>query len=269
MTVAVTTDESQLPTEAGITASVVARESQLPTEVGMTTTATTTFESQLPTELGWNATGLNTTFFSQLPVEVAFRGRPQQREMHAWTFNLDGHSFYVLQLGDDEGTIVYDQTTKMWAEWQSVTDDLTDAPFRGRCGLNWDSVDTVVGDDNLGLIWNITTDLYQDEAPNEGYLNTSVNSIVTGGVPQHLHNSTQCNGVLLSFSAASSPAGTEITLSTSDDQGVTYDNQGSVATTNDSLQFIQWMSLGSISQPLRIFQFSDNGIARINSADMW
>jgi hypothetical protein len=42
-------------------------------------------------------------------------------EMTAYTFKYDGHTFYVLTLGDLNVTIVYDIGEKMWANWTYYT----------------------------------------------------------------------------------------------------------------------------------------------------
>lgn len=270
MVAAVTTRASQLPAETVVTAvAATTRASQLPVEAVITTTADTAFASQLPVEAVWNATGGNHTQASQLVVEVVLRGRPTERQLRAWTFNLDGHSFYVLQLGTRNGTLVYDQTTGSWFEWQSFTSENSAAPWRGRCGWNWNT-DIVVGDDNFGLLWNIKTETYQDETPLAGYANYDVIAVLTGGLNQTLRNTTPCNGVMMDYMITEVPThDTHVKLETSDNEGRSFDDQGTIALTGADQEQIQWLSLGRIVMPLRVFKLTDNGIPSIDGLEMF
>lgn len=41
--------------------------------------------------------------------------------VHAYGLKIAGHAFYVLTLVDQDITLVYDLTTKLWSEWSSLT----------------------------------------------------------------------------------------------------------------------------------------------------
>lgn len=41
--------------------------------------------------------------------------------VHAFGMKIAGHSFYVLTLVDQNVTLVYDEVTKMWSQWTSLT----------------------------------------------------------------------------------------------------------------------------------------------------
>lgn len=268
---AVTTNESQMPVETvWQSANPNPRASQLPVEAVYQDANPNTRESQMPVEAIYQDDN-PIPRESQMAVEILYRGRPQQRTIRTYTFNMNGHSFFVAQLGDQEGTIVYDQTTQQWAEWQSFEDAFPLSPYRVRYAWNW-GTDIIGGDNDLGLIWNIDDQYYSDQNPYYFGADLPINAILVGGVPQRLRDSTACNGVQLVFSAGYpvvtfSP--TMVKLETSDDQGSTYDDQGTVTLTLDTSQIIDWKSLGSIGEPLRVFRISDNGIARIDGADMW
>ena len=55
---------------------------------------------------------------SQFDMDVIMRGKVYNPKLRAWPFDLDGHEFYVLRLGDMK-TLVYDLTTEQWSWWSS------------------------------------------------------------------------------------------------------------------------------------------------------
>src|SRR5665213_825321 len=57
--------------------------------------------------------------FSQLYGHVTYTsGLPDSARSRAWSFVLDGHTFYVLDLGT-EGTFLYDIDTQQWCQFKT------------------------------------------------------------------------------------------------------------------------------------------------------
>lgn len=205
---------------------------------------------------------------------VLWRGRRENRKLRAWPFSLDGHDFYVLRLGDSH-TLVLDLTTGQWSRWTTPGLEV----WRAHLGLNWQGVgadtldsfawNVIGGDDDTGILWNVD--------PNEA-LDTTIDNVdvafsrkAMGMIPMRLREGRQC-GAIYMIGNLCSPAltGDGITLSTSDDQGNTWIDHGTVtASSTDTFQEIGWLGLGLMTAPGRLFLLEDDGaFARISSLDM-
>jgi hypothetical protein len=78
--------------------------------------------------------------------------------VRAWGFTIAGHTCYVLTI-PDEGTFVYDLTSKEWSEFG--TDGQTG--FRGHLGVQVEPERTWIGDDATNQIWRWDTTQSNDE----------------------------------------------------------------------------------------------------------
>ena len=210
---------------------------------------------------------------------VAVRGRIANPRVRAWTFTLDGHDFYVLRLGD-AGTLVFDNKTKQWIEWDS--EDLEF--WRAASGITWPGgaalahqygSNIVAGDDTYGLLWFLDPEQPYDDYPDE--LNEiqqiPFNRVVMGQYPVRGHNFIPCYSLFLSgdnYGLVATDFTPGVTLETSDDAGKTFDDMGTINVTVDTTnQEYLWTSLGQMQAPGRLFKFTDNGIfARIDYAEM-
>lgn len=212
---------------------------------------------------------------SQLGAMVVYRGRIDNNTVRCWTFSLDGHDFYVIALGS-ASTLVYDLTTQQWSEWSSP--DL--ATWRAHKGQNWvtmgettwtnSTTNVVAGDDNFGLLWTLDPTVGYDESPRDAEP-TPFDREVTGGVPGKLRDKTRVNAVYLTGSMAKPQVlGSGITLETSDDNGTTWQDHGTVTVdANNFDQEFSWRSLGLIKSPGKLFRITDSGASvRIDSLDM-
>jgi hypothetical protein len=214
---------------------------------------------------------------TQAGIFVAARGVFDNPKIRAWGFSQDGHDFYVLRLGM-QGTILYDTTTGQWSEWDGSSN-----PFwRASLGLNWIGVaksdylggvstPVIAGDDSCGILWSLDpTQGYDDNIDSTGD-DVPVVRAVRGGIPFRGRHRSRTNGVWLTISngAPVLPLAA-VTLRTSDDQGVTWQDRGSITVTpSDYNQQLYWRSLGLMRAPGRLFEFEDNGaMIRIDSADV-
>lgn len=228
--------------------------------------------------------GIATTFRQASPVAatqaqvlVAARGRLANARLRAWTFSLDAHDFYVLRLGDTL-TLVYDLYSEQWVDWA----DLGKNFWRANIGTNWIGAtgladqfgsNVVVGDDTYGLLWFLDPDQPHDEHPD--YLDPQqqvyFDRIVMGQVPMKGREVFPCYAAWIT-SDMGQPAydGAGVTLYTSDDGGVTFDDHGLVTVTlGENSPELSWYSLGQIESPGRLFKIVDDGaIARIDGLEM-
>ncbi len=206
----------------------------------------------------------NTSTSQFLALGVYGVGAPEDLRLRAWGFTMDGHRFYVLHLGE-EGTFVYDLTTKQWAEWKT---EGFDTGWNAYVGLNWGSDDRIVAADRQNpTVWLIDPETFRDEGFKD------IRRTVTAIIPQSgfgwaTHDSLQ---LYASVGDPSAPAPT-IELTFSDDQGVTYDAPADsiiVLVPGENTQQIDWMSLGSFQSPGRVIDITDyGGVGRIDRASV-
>lgn len=219
------------------------------------------------------AQGLPTT---QVSGMVVIRGKIDNPKLIAWAFTLDGHDYYVLRLGTDEKTLIYDLSTGQWAWWASP--DST--RWRPNIGMNWRSSgnipfhygsNVVVGDDSYGILWVLDPDKGLDDALlSEDEITFS--RVATGQMISRDRQFVPIYSVALTASLGD-PAlvANTVTLSYSDDQGRTYvvaDDTKTVIS-GDYAQGFEWRSLGMIRAPGRLFQIADDGaFKRIDGLDV-
>jgi hypothetical protein len=213
---------------------------------------------------------------SQSVVRSIIRGRVDQPKVRAWTFTLDGHDFYVLRLGDTQ-TFVYDVYSQQWTRWYSSSSNR----WRFTTGQNWQGSgayqagfgsNIVTGDDTFGVLWMLDPAQSWDEDPQEGdeVLLPFVRK-ATGQVTSNMRKTVPCFEVYLTADAGyAASISSDVTLSTSDDNGNTYAGHGAItATPGNYSQEFAWRSLGQIRDPGRLFLIEDEGaLQRINSLDI-
>lgn len=211
-------------------------------------------------------------------IVFSWPGNPKVR---AWAYSQDGHDFYVLHLGA-QGTIIYDTTTGSWSTWDSLNNG-SSLTWRAGYGLDWIGMSAanyfngaatqiVAGDEQKGVLWTLDPTKGVDDDPvEEGVISAFIRT-VRGGYPITERNNLRVGGLWLRISTGAPIDGvdTQITLRSSDDQGATWTDHGSVTVDTGAYgQTIFWRSLGLIRPPIRIFEFTDFGAAvRIDGADI-
>lgn len=197
---------------------------------------------------------------SQVAMLVVAREGPIERyTSRAWTFHLDGHNFYVLHLGL-QGTYVYDQLTGRWAQWQTVS---TAPLWNMEHGITWNGI-SLAGDNNNSIIWQVDPDVDTDE----GY--RTITRKVTSLVPVRRREFVDCFGLYLTASTGfPASVDAELSMRWSDDGGNTWETADTITLTDETDQELAWRSLGQMSAPGRIFEFTDaGGLVRISGADI-
>jgi hypothetical protein len=218
-----------------------------------------------------------TVAVAQAGILAAVRGRVANPVLRAWTFSLDGHDYYVLRLGDTS-TLVYDCYSQQWVDWS----DFQSLTWRAQCGMNWIGAqglatgygsDVVAGDDIYGLLWFLDPEQSFDDNPRQASTVQQLffERIVMGQVPIRGREVLPCYAVWLTTDMGD-PAyeGAGVTLSSSDDAGVTYDDHGIVTVTaGENSPELSWYSLGQIEAPGRLFKiFDDGAITRLDGMEM-
>lgn len=197
---------------------------------------------------------------SQLTVQFLYKtSNPSVKRNRAWFFTLDGHAFYVLDLGP-EGTFLYDQVTNQWCRF--ITDGFDGWNFVN--GSMWGK--RIVGADSISTtIWEMIPTAVLDEGWRD------ITHVVTGGLTTRSRTTIAVDAVRVSGSVGQLDEvnGATFTLRYSDDQGKTWSDNFDISLIEDDFDGeMAWRSLGSFMAPGRIFEFSDvGGLLRIDGAD--
>lgn len=215
---------------------------------------------------------------AQFYITAVVRGRVDNHRVRAWSFSLDGHDFYVLQLGES-GTIIWDMATGQWAQWKSPDRTM----WRACLGQNWTGVgqgalttsgtrtNIVAGDDAFGLLWFLAPQQGYDEAPDDAS-EQPFGRVAMGGLPMRMRQTVRCNEVYVLGSKgvdAIASAAQTITLRTSDDAEKTWLDQGTITIVPDEWDAeFAWRSLGVIGAPGRVFEISDNCLSRLDGMEI-
>ena len=216
----------------------------------------------------------------QIEPMTVYRGRSQQPFLSAWKYTLDGHTFYVLRLGDDK-TLVYDLSTKQWSWYSSY--DLN--VWRGICGFNWASPsniaseygsNVIVGDDFFGTLWVLNPEQAYDEHPSVGagvkrfFLREATGQITSNSRVFQPVYQVYLEGSMGNVAKIDGSPNT-VTLKYSDDAGSTYRDAGPVTVDEGNFnQNLVWRSLGLIKAPGRLFKIVDDGaLTRIDGMEIY
>lgn len=213
---------------------------------------------------------------SQLFVRALIKGRVDEPKIKAWTFTQDGHDFYVLRLGSAGATLVFDTHSEQWSVYGSGTGN----PWRAYTGRNWQGgrklalpwSDVVVGDDGNGALYFLSPDDdYDDDSISGADTPRAFRRRLTGQVvvkPGYF--SAPCFGVQLFGSIGSGDDGLTVNLQVSDDRGFNYDDMGDITLSADDYNArVNWLSLGSMDAPGRLFRITDTGaLKRVDGLEM-
>jgi hypothetical protein len=200
---------------------------------------------------------------TQLALEIAILENPPQiTQSLAWTFVLDGHQFYVLNLGSI-GTYCYDTITSKWSNFSTQG---YEPMWNMLYGNMWGTFgDRIMGGDALNpVIYEIDPSAILDEGWRDIYHEVSAFIDVRGRSVMRLDD-LRLSGSLGFLDEVN---GATINMIYSDDQGITWSDVHTVMMTEGSTMEIAWRSLGSFAAPGRIFLIYDSGgMIRIDGAD--
>lgn len=186
----------------------------------------------------------------------------------AWSYVLDGHTFYVLDLGA-QGTFEYDQTTGQWSEFVTgapATDGGPNLQWNMQNGCMW-GTRIVGGDLATSNIWEMAPGAVLDNDA------TPIAHVCTGAIPARSRTYITCDAVRVSASFGFLDSSSTVTFNMrySDDQEHTWSANFPVTLTPGNFgDEIAWRSLGAFASPGRVFELSDvGGLIRIDGADAY
>lgn len=105
--------------------------------------------------------GLNAARISNFSLEQEIATYPMIEDALAYTYQQEGHSFYVLTFPTQNITWVYDVTTQTWHQRAWLDVDGSFARHRSNCHVFF-TRKNLVGDWDLGKIYEMSTLIYSD-----------------------------------------------------------------------------------------------------------
>jgi hypothetical protein len=174
----------------------------------------------------YRANGYTGVRVSTHAIEYAIAQYGNISDAIAYTYQQEGHAFYVLTFPSANATWVYDVATQAWHEragWNTAIGEFT--RHRSNCQCNFGG-NTVVGDFENGNIYTLDLDVYADNGGIQKWLR-SWRALPTGqnNLKRTAQHSLQLDcesGTGLVTGQGSDP---EIMLRFSDDGGHTWSNE--------------------------------------------
>jgi hypothetical protein len=182
--------------------------------------------------LVYRANGYTPARVSTHAVEFAIQSYGDITDAIGYTYQQEGHSFYVLIFPSADATWVYDVSTEMWHERAGFSNGQY-VRHRSNCQMAF-SNEVVVGDYQYGYIYAYDMDVYADNGSIQRWLR-SWRALPTGqnNLKRTAQHSLQLDcqtGVGLNTGQGSDP---QVMLRWSDDGGHTWSNE-------------HWKSMGAI-----------------------
>jgi hypothetical protein len=182
----------------------------------------------------YRANGYTGTRISTHAIEYAIAQYDTITDAVAYTYQQEGHSFYVLTFPTANATWVYDVATQAWHERASFANGAF-GRHRSNCQCNFDG-NTIIGDFENGNIYTFDLDIYADNGDVQKWLR-SWRALPPGqnDLKRTAHHSLQLDaesGVGLVVGQGNDP---QVMLRWSDDGGHTWSNE-------------HWKSMGALGQ---------------------
>ena len=138
----------------------------------------------------YRANGYTPARISTNAVEYAIQGYGSISDAIAYTYQQDGHPFYVLIFPSAEATWVYDVSTTLWHE-RAGFEDGQFTRHRSNCQMSYNS-EIVVGDYADGRLYAFDLDVYADDDQIQKWLR-SWRALATGqnNLKRTAHHSLQ------------------------------------------------------------------------------
>ena len=138
----------------------------------------------------YRANGYTPARISTNAVEYAIQGYGNISDAIAYTYQQDGHPFYVLIFPSAEATWVYDVSTTLWHE-RAGFEDGQFTRHRSNCQMSYNS-EIVVGDYADGRLYAFDLDVYADDDQIQKWLR-SWRALATGqnNLKRTAHHSLQ------------------------------------------------------------------------------
>lgn len=167
-------------------------------------------------------------------VEYAIQSYGDITDAVAYTYQQEGHAFYVLNFPSANATWVYDVATNAWHERAGWSNGAF-TRHRGQCQMNFNS-QTIVGDYENGNLYAFDLDVYADDGQIQKWVRSwrplPPNQNNLKRTAQHTLQLTCESGVGINLGQGQDP---QVMLRWSDDGGHTWSSE-------------HWISMGKIGE---------------------
>lgn len=201
----------------------------------------------------WMSTSYQPQRVTTHAIEYLIKKLDYVSDAIGYTYQQDGHSFYVLNFPTSDKTIVYDMTTGLWHTRTSY-DNVTNTENRHRASVHaFFNGKNIVGDYKSGKLFELDFDTYTDDG----------NYIIRTRSAPHIHNDMKRvyyksfevdmeKGVGLTSGLGQDPYAT---LQWSNDGGYNWSTeiQASIGKKGERLSSVKWRRLGAARD--RVFRF--------------
>lgn len=110
----------------------------------------------------YKAQGFTPVRISNDFIERKLQNVSQPELLRSWTYQEEGHVFYVITGSDLETSLVYDIATEQWHERAYLNSNGTYEQHRGSCCVTAFNDRRLVGDRVNGKIYTMSLDIYDD-----------------------------------------------------------------------------------------------------------
>lgn len=181
----------------------------------------------------WSAAGYSPVRISTHELEDKISGYGNVANAEAWTYQQNGHTFYVLSFPTQDITWVYDIATQMWSQ-RACYSSSDQALHRhlGRCHVNFGGLN-IVGDSATNQLHSLSLDQYTDNG--ELIFREITAPHIRSGGGRGFYAGLEVrmeSGIGLTLGQGNDP---QIMLQTSDDGGRTWGSE-------------QWRAMGKIGE---------------------
>lgn len=213
----------------------------------------------------WRANGYSPLRVSTFAMEQAIQRYPTITDAVAWTYQQDGHSFYVLNFPSGDATWVYDAATGLWHERGYLgTLEVNDGQLhRGRPNTHAFAFGKhIVGDWQTGYLYQLDARVFEDDgreiqrlrrAP---YLNNENKRIKFNQFELIMEVGQGNPGAVEPVTPPAEPVDPQISLRWSNDGGYTWSDYHTVSmgVSGDYKKRVIWRRMGQARQ--RVFEVS-------------
>lgn len=109
----------------------------------------------------YRANGFTPQRISTETIEIKIQSISSPEQMKAWTYQQDGHIFYVITGGGLDTSLVYDLSTQLWHERAYLNQEGDYEQHRGSCCVSAYNM-ILVGDRDNGDIYSLSLDVFSD-----------------------------------------------------------------------------------------------------------
>lgn len=111
----------------------------------------------------YQAQGFSPKRISTEAIEKILQAEPQPQLLRAWSYQQEGHAFYVITGGSLQTSLVYDLTTQLWHERSYLGSDGADQQHLSTC-CAYAFNKQLVGSRIDGKIYNMSLDVFSDNS---------------------------------------------------------------------------------------------------------